>query len=151
MDPMSIATAAVSLLFPFFSQLAGKMTERIGEGLGDAAMDRLRRLYETVRDRLTGDRFAGEALEGMRQQPESERDQGAVQYALARTIEEDPQFGETLQRLIEEAQRSVGPSVGQVSESGIVALGGDVNLRGTNVAGRDMKIEGGQQINPKQD
>jgi hypothetical protein len=34
----------------------------------------------------------------------------------------------------------------QVSDAGVVALRGDVRLRGTNVAGRDMTIEGGQRI-----
>jgi hypothetical protein len=145
-DPLSIATAAVSLLGPYFAQLAGKVTDRIGQSLGDKAMGQLDRLYEVVKGRLDERGSGGTALERMRQRPDSERDQGAVEQALEATIAEDDAFGARLLELIQEAQAAGVPAVVQVSDAGAVALRGDVQLRGTNVAGRDMTIQGGQRV-----
>jgi len=146
MDPILIATTAVSLLVPFFQRVGGHLAERIGQDLGDAAMGRLDRLYDAVRSRLTGDRIAVGVLEKVREQPDSERDQGALQLALAQAIEADPSFGEALAELIEEAKAAGGPNLARVSDAGAVAIGGNVNMKGTNVAGRDLTISGGQQV-----
>jgi hypothetical protein len=146
MDPITLATAAVSLLVPFFQRVGGRLAERVGQDLGDAAMSKLDRLYEAVRGRLAGDRFATGVLETVREQPDSERDQGALQLALAQAVESDPSFGHTLATLIEEVKAAGGPNVAQVSDAGVVAIGGNINIRGTNVAARDMTISGGQQV-----
>jgi hypothetical protein len=148
MDPITIATAAVSLLVPFFQRLGGRLAERVGEDLGDAAMRKLDRLYEAVRGHLAGNRVASSALETVKEQPDSERDQGALQLALAQAVESDPSFGQTLATLIEDVKAAGGPTITWVSDAGAVAIGGNVEMRGTNVAARDMTISGGQQIKP---
>ena len=148
MDPITIATAAVSLLVPFFQRLGGRLAERVGQDLGDAAMSKLDRLYEAVRGHLAGSRVASSVLETVKEQPDSERDQGALQLALAQAVESDPSFGQTLAKLIEDVKAAGGPTITWVSDAGAVAIGGNVDMRGTNVAARDMTISGGQQIKP---
>jgi hypothetical protein len=145
MDPVTIATAAVSLLLPFFKSVGGQLAQRVGQDLGDAARRTVNRLYDTIRARVAGDRFATEALASVAQQPDDQRGQGALQYALTHIVAADPAFGQALAALIEEAG-AAGANVVDIHDAGAVAVGGDVTMHGTQVAGRDMTISGGQQI-----
>ena len=72
--------------------------------------------------------------------PNSERDQGALEYVLAEVLSRDPSLAASLLELFyaTRTQLEVGPS--QQIGSGAVAIGGDIHLEGHNVAGRDMVI-----------
>jgi hypothetical protein len=142
MDPVAIATAAVSLIAGFLGRVGDQAADQAADELGQAAVGKLRRLYEVVKRRVAPDSFAQGALERLEQQPENGRRQGALEDAIAEMAEADQAFRDELSRLLEEVQAAAGDRI-QISESGAVAIHGDVRMRGTYVAGRDMTIGDG--------
>jgi hypothetical protein len=136
MDPLSLASAAVALLAPYLGQAASSAASKLGQ----EAVEALRSLHSWVQARFHRERTAGQALQQLEENPQEPRAQGAVEFALARVIEEDPRLAEELKGLVDAAQRAVQVSSVQIEGSGATAVQGDVNLRGVNVAGRDLSI-----------
>lgn len=145
MDPLALVGAAVALLVPFFKQTAEAARDEASQALGAGAVAAVRGLYERIKQRFADDALAETSLEGMRNDPDSERDQGAVQMALARAVQEDEEFGREIAELIEEAKRRGGAPVAHILDVGAVAFG-NMDVRGVNVSMRDMTIQGGQHV-----
>jgi hypothetical protein len=137
MDPGALATAAVSLIAAFLGRVGEQAADQAAGGLGQAAVEKLRRLYEAVKRGVAPDSSAQGALERLEQQPGNQRRQGALEDAVAEMAEADQGFREELARLLEEVQAAAGDKI-EIGESGAVAMHGDVIMRGTYVAGRDM-------------
>jgi hypothetical protein len=137
MDPTALATAAVSLIAAFLGRVGEQAADEAAGELGQAAVGKLRRLYEAVKRRVAPDSFAQGALERLEQQPENQRRQGALEDAVAEMAAADQGFRDELARLLEEVRAAAGDRI-EISESGAVAIHGDVRMRGTYVAGRDM-------------
>jgi hypothetical protein len=140
MDPLTLATAAVSLLVPHLARVAGRVAGSVSEDLDDAVAERIDRLYQSVRTRLSGDPLAGGALAQLQAQPEDGCRQGSVQYALAHLVQIDPAFGAALARLVDDARPVAGarPQVA-VSNSGATAVRGNVTITANDgcAVGRD--------------
>ncbi|MEA2672394.1 MAG: hypothetical protein QOG45_2614 [Chloroflexota bacterium] len=140
MDPLTLATSAVTLLMSYFGRLGGRAAERAGDDLGDALTSRLEQLYTSIKGRFVNDRLASASLAQLRAQPDDARHQGSLQYALAQILEADPAFGAALSRLVEDA-RSAGASPRvTISDSGATAVGGGsvtITAHGGSAAGRD--------------
>jgi hypothetical protein len=141
MDPAALATAAVSLIAAFLGRAGEQAADQAAGELGHATVAKLRGLYEAVKRRVARDSFAQSALERLEQQPENERRRGALEDAVAEVAEADPAFRHELARVLEEVQAAAGDRI-EISDSGAVAIHGDVRMRGTYVAGRDMRIGG---------
>jgi hypothetical protein len=96
-----------------------------------------------VAPRALAGKRADRALSRLERDPANDDYRVAFQVELADVIESesrtDPEFAVTLERLVEEARRAGGMSLTQITDAGAVA-GRDVNLRGRNVAGRDMVV-----------
>jgi hypothetical protein len=116
---------------------------RVAGDLDDMVLGKLTALYERVKAKVTGESFAGQALERLEEEPENTRRQGAFEDALAEVVRGDPSFATALAGLLEEAQRTAGPTLTRIEQSGATSIHGDVTLEGTNVAGRDLHV--GQQ------
>jgi hypothetical protein len=142
MDPLSLATAAVSLIVPVLGRAAGHIANRVGDDLGEAVTARLERLYEAIKARLAPGSYADGALQRLEEQPDNERRKAALQDGLTELIEADPAFGKELLELIRAAEAAGGREVVQIMDAGAISIGGDVKMRGTNVAGRDMTVQG---------
>ncbi len=141
MEPiLSIAGAAVQLLLPLFR----RVRDRLGRDVQDAAAKKVDELYDEVKKRVTGEPLAEEALARAEEQPDGEREQGALQFALAQIMTSDPAFLETLKKIVEEVSHA--QPLTQVTDSGAVAVGGDVRISGVNAAGRDVTIGGDQHL-----
>lgn len=140
MDPTALAAGAVALLVPFLERAGGQLADQVGAGLGQAVVDKLGHLYERVRSKVVGDRFAEPALERLAERPESELRQAAFAEVLGEVLGQDPSFAAELETLVEEARTAGGPAVTQITDAGAVAIQGNVRLQGTYVAGRDMSI-----------
>jgi hypothetical protein len=52
MDPFSLAAAAVALLAPYLQQASGVLAERAGQAMADAALPKVKALYERIRAKL---------------------------------------------------------------------------------------------------
>ena len=139
MDPVALASAAASLIAAFLGRVGEQAADRAAGELGEAAVGRLRGLYEAVKRRLAPGTFAQGALERLEQQPENDRRRAALEDALVELAEVDQGFREELSGLVEEVKTAGGDRI-EISESGAVAIHGDVRMRGTYVAGRDMRF-----------
>jgi hypothetical protein len=145
MDSWSLAAAAVGLLVGYFKQVGGKVTERAAEAMADAAVPKLKALYERIRGRFAPDTYEGALLKGFEEQPEDADRQQGLEAALAKSAQQEPEFAADLQRLVAEAETAGGLHI-TASEGGVVA-GRDVHLRGRYVAGRDMSVGGATPSN----
>jgi hypothetical protein len=135
MDPGTLAMTAVSLLAGYLSRHGNELVDRIG----DAAVNRLGSLYSWVRDHLRQEPSAGAALEGLERAPADARRQGSVEFALTQLIERDTALAGQLAELVKAVNDENRAAI-KITESGAVAVGGDVRLDGTYVAGRDLTI-----------
>lgn len=108
-------------------------------GRGDQARQALaeKRLDESA-GQLTG--LAGTDLESTRAALLP-----AWQTRLADLIEEHPELADELGQVTAQVQERLAAvtNVARVSDAGAVSIGGNVTLRGTNVAGRDLTITAG--------
>jgi hypothetical protein len=138
MDPISLATSAVALLIPFIIQMGGRVAEHMGDALARSGQTVVERLYQRVRARVTGEPYAEQALQRLEQQPDNDRRRRAFEDALADLLQAEPSFAEDIQRLVEDAGHATRTNYTQITDAGTVAVEGDVNLRGTYVAGRDL-------------
>jgi hypothetical protein len=144
-DPTALAPQALPLLVIYLRHLGGRLADRVGGDLDDLVVGKLTALYERVKAKVTGDSFAGQALERLEQEPENPRRQLAFEDALAEVVQGDLSFAAALAGLLEDARRAAGPTLARIEESGATSIHGDLTLDGTNVAGRDLHI-GEQQL-----
>jgi len=135
MDAIS-AAAITSLLINYGRHLAGVASEVVDEGVRQG----LRALWEKVRDRLSSDPQASGALDRLAEQPDNQRRQAAVEDHLDEVLSADADFAASLSELVER-MKATGRHDIQVRDSGAVAIGGNVSIKGTRqVAGRDITI-----------
>ena len=138
MDPLSLAAAVVGLLVPLFKQAAGRLAERSGESVADAAIPAVKALFARVRARLAPDKYRGALLDGLQAEPNDTERQQILKSELAKLIAQDEEFAAELARLVVEAEQAEGVQV-TATDSGIVA-GRDVYQQGQYIAGRDLTI-----------
>lgn len=136
MDPTMLAGTAVGLLTPILGKIGEGGLTRIGEAVTEKGLEPLTRLYIGIKERLRGDAYAETVLAGAVQRPDSQARLGALEATLAELLAADPDFTATLERLVGEAKTV---STIHAEDSGAVA-GGNMNISGTYVAGRDMHV-----------
>jgi hypothetical protein len=140
LDSTTLASQVLPLLVTYLRHLGGRLADRVAGDLDDMVLDKLTALYERVKAKVTGESFAGHALERLEQAPENPRRQGAFEDALAEVVHGDPSFAAALAGLLEDARRAAGPTLTRIEESGATSIHGDVTMEGTNVAGRDLHV-----------
>ena len=138
MEPITTITA-VSLLAMYLKGLAEEAGKRTATGLDEGARQSLGRLYDVVKWRLARDAYAEQTLTRVKSEPTNERRRRALRDVLDEIAETDGDFGAALEAAVADAQRAAGDSI-HVDNSGAVAIHGNVVMRGTNVAGRDLSI-----------
>ena len=135
MDPATIAMASVNLVVAYVSRHHDELVDRVG----DAVVDRLGALYGWVRDHLRPEPNGGAALDNLEQAPDDARRQGAVEFALTQLLDQNTALMQELASLVDEVEEATPAGV-RITQSGAVAVGGNVSLEGTYVAGRDLSI-----------
>ena len=139
-DPSTLASQALPLLVIYLRHVGGRLVDHVAGDLDDMVLGKLTAIYERVKAKVTGESFAGQALERLEQEPENARRQGAFEDALAELVDRDPSFAASLAGLLEAAHRAAGPTLTRIEQSGATSIHGDVTLEGTNVAGRDLHV-----------
>lgn len=135
MDAVS-AAAITSFLISYGRHLAGVASEVVDEGVKQG----LRALWDKVRGRLSSDPQATGALDRLAEQPDNQRRQAAVEDHLDEVMSADADFAASLSELVERITATGHHGI-QVRDSGAVAIGGNVSIKGTRqVAGRDITI-----------
>lgn len=134
MDPVTLAGAAIGLLVPFLKQIGEKVLDRGAEGAAGIVGD----LYERIKAKFQGDRYAGQLLEGVEADPTSRSRQTNLTNQLADLLEADPDFRKEIEDLLNDA-KAAGLGVTAI-DAGITA-GGDVyQSAGRDAVGRDKIV-----------
>jgi hypothetical protein len=138
-EPLSAAWL-VGLLAGHAAKLAGVAVEAAVEQIEEMAGERVKALVAAIRGHFRNDPAATDALDRLEKAPEDQRRRGAVEERLEEALASDPEFAATVARLAE-AIRNVQSQSISVRDSGAVAVGGSVNIRGGwHAAGRDIQL-----------
>jgi hypothetical protein len=115
--------------------------KRVGEKvLENEATDAVRRLFERIKNKFTGDPYAEQLLAGVESDPDSKSRQSNLKNQLAELLEADADFREEVTKLVTEAQGANAQSVYAV-QSGITAGRDAKQSAGRDAVGRD-KVSG---------
>ena len=99
MDPMTLATLVLAQLSPYIA----KAGEEFASKVGDAAFEQGKRLYEALRARFTKEtpQDGGKASQKLEELKEDPDVAATVQTKLARILEADPDFANTLKQILQ--------------------------------------------------
>lgn len=109
MDPVTIASAVVAFLAPYLAEGGKALAKKAGETLWNALERRLRGTP------------AEKTLDGLRENPQDKRIQGALEWQLEEVLKADREFLAALAHLLEEAQKEA-PAVYQATLQGSGAI-----------------------------
>jgi len=136
-DPATLAAVAVAALVRYVVGKAAGVAGRAGRDIDAVVDDRLDRLYETVRESLSGDRRGDRTLHDLEDHPADIRRQGRLELALEGAIEDDPEFGGQLAAMLKDLSQRPPPGLA-IRDTGPVAGGDLVITAGRDAAGRDL-------------
>ncbi len=123
-DPVSLAALAA----PFLAKGAEAFTKTVGDKLGGKIVE----LCQAVVDKFKGDSYAEQTLDRAKEKPEAEGRQSALKQVLAEKLEEDPDFAEKMQKLVDEVQKGGTRTI--FDQRGQTVHGAQTNIAG-NVSG----------------
>ena len=83
-------------------------------------------------DKFKGDSYAEQTLDRAKEKPEAEGRQSALKQVLAEKLEEDPDFAEKMQKLVDEVQKGGTRTI--FDQRGQTVHGAQTNIAG-NVSG----------------
>jgi hypothetical protein len=136
MDPVTIATTAVSVLSPYLVKIGEKAAEEVGKRLPDLPAQ----LWNAITAKFQGKPAAEEAVQDITAKPDDEDNRAAFRKELRKALEADPTFAAELERLLANASAASGDTIvntgwGAVATSGGVAAGAGAVAVGGNVQG----------------
>jgi hypothetical protein len=130
MDPITLATAATTLLAPFIKKAGAAALDQLAEKLPDA----VGKIWNTISNK--SDRIT-EAASELAANPDDAFNEENFRRQLQKTLEKDPEFASLLTDLIEKAESESGKPVGgdQITTSannnsnavGKISIGGNVS------------------------
>jgi hypothetical protein len=113
MDPVTIATAVVAFLSPYFTEGGKAAAKKVGEAL-----------VATIKRRFQGKPAAEEALKDVEETPQDEDLQAALRVQLKKVMQQDEVFAAELATLLDEARRSAPATYqARLIGSGAIAQG----------------------------
>jgi len=132
MDPVMLATTAISFLSPDLIKAGEKAAEEIGKRLPDAPA----KIWQAIMARFTGKPAAEEAVKDVITHPDDADNQAAFRKELRKALEADSMFAAELERLLGEAQRQSGDTIintgsgAAATRGGVAAGAGGVAVKG---------------------
>jgi hypothetical protein len=136
MEPVTIAA---SVVVPLLVRYAQRLAGVAGKVVDEALTDGLRALWNAVRNRMSGEPDGQRAMAELALNPADRPASDVLTERLEALIAADPSFASEVRRLVADVKR-IEISHVDVTESGAVALGGDVNISGTYAVGRDLHL-----------
>jgi hypothetical protein len=132
MDPLTLATTAVSFLSPYLVKAGEKAAEQVGKKLPDT----VGKMWNAITARFKDKPAAEEAVKDLVAKPDDQLNQSAFANQLRKVLESEPAFAAELERLLNSAQSEGGDTIinigsGAVATKGGVAAGaGGVAIKG---------------------
>jgi hypothetical protein len=143
MDPITLATAATSLLAPYLKKAGAAAMDKLAEQLPGA----VGKIWEAISHHSPS---AAEAAGDLAQNPEDEDNEVVFKKQLQKALTKDTEFAGLLTELMEQAKRESGKDVGgdQITTTannnsvavGKISVGGNVN--GNFVIGNNNQVTG---------
>jgi len=130
---MELATAVLSLILPFIKQT---LTPAASQMADDAGL-KLKALYEKIRNRFRKGTYEGALLDGVEESPDDRDRQDAFARTLARHLETDAAFRESVTRLVESIQPTTDRSSITAQDAGAIA-GGNIKIKTSAYVGHDV-------------
>jgi hypothetical protein len=118
MDPVTLATTAVTVLSPYLVKAGEKAFETVGEKSVDS-------LWQSIKAKFTGKPAAEEAVRDLAVRADDQLYQSTFANQLRKVLEAEPAFAAELERLLNNAQSEGGDTIVNTG-SGAIATGGGV-------------------------
>lgn len=134
---MELAIAAVSLILPFIKKALTPTANNMADDAGLA----LKTLYEKIRNRFRKGTYEGALLDGVEDKPDDRDRQDALAKELAKHLEEDSAFRESVSHLVESIQPATAKSSITAQDAG--TIGENIQINATSYVGRDVNINQG--------
>lgn len=130
----TIAAGAAAILGPYLAEAGKGFAKKAGESLAEKASN----LYQTIKAKFADDPDAEQALALVESRPDSKGRLLTLKEVLAQKMNGDPEFAETVNRLVVEAKKSDVHNVIAIGERN-VAVGGDA-IGSTIITGNDNEV-----------
>jgi hypothetical protein len=134
MDPftMTLATSAVAIVTPFLKKGVEKFAEEVGgeagKRVGEVVVDKTKKLFSKLKEKLSGNREGALNLELFESNPENQSYAQNFGDALARELDKDKDFAQEVDRLVNEIKDS-SPQIVTIIE----------NAKAKNIIGTRIK------------
>ena len=128
MDAIVLAGSAVVLLAPYLAEGGKELAKKVGGEAGD----RIVRLYDKIKAKLTGG--GAEALADLEKQPEDADSQAALRVQIKKALEADPAFQAEVAKLVNEIETRDGDTIHKL----IANVTGDRNVTNQIVGSGNM-------------
>jgi len=123
---MTIAASAVAILTPFLKKGAERFAEEIGKSVeeaggeagkrvGEIVIDKTKKLFDKLKQKLSGNEEATMNLKLLEKNPENETYAENFQKVLARELDKDKNFAQDLDKQIKEIKQ-LNPQVRTIIE-----------------------------------
>jgi hypothetical protein len=146
MDPITIATGAVSMLIPYLANKGETIIKKVGKEKWKKLKEKTKSIFSAIKDKFEGNEYAVQTLKRMEEKPEDEGRQSAMKDVLMEILTEDEKFQKILSQLLNDAKQTGGDKFIQVYGSGAIAIGDGVAAgEGGYAAGRDIIIGNSRQ------
>ena len=136
MDPLTLATTAVTVLSPYLVKAGEKAVEEVGKKLPD----QVGHMWRAITAKFTGKPAAEEAVKDLVATPDDTDNQAAFRKELRKVLETDTAFAAEFEHLLGSAQPKAGDTIlntgsGAVATGGGTAAGAGGIAIGGNVSG----------------
>jgi hypothetical protein len=141
---VGLAAKVIQVLAPYVK----KGFEKFAGDVGEAAAKKVKGLFETVKKRLIGDKFAEDAFERFEKDPENNNNKILAQTVINEKIEKDQNFEKELKELLKEIpiieiiQKTTVVEGEQIGFVGKKMKGGKVTVNQTS----ERVAKGGKQV-----
>jgi len=106
MDPVTLATAATTLLAPYIAKMGETAMEKVGEQLPE----KVGKIWEAISNRFKNKPAAADAANDLAKNAEDTDNQDAFALQLRKALKEDEEFAGLLTELLEQAKSETGIS-----------------------------------------
>lgn len=146
MDPITLATAATTLLAPYISKVGEKVMDKIADQLPEKIGD----VWNAISNRFKDKPLAAATTSEFATNAEDEDNQQAFALQLKKILKEDEEFAGLLTDLLEKAKTEAG--INNVGD-GVVATNGSIGnvfKTGGSISGSTINISSNVQSNGSQ-
>ncbi len=132
----TIAAGALTILGPYLVEGGKSFAKKAGEALEAKA----EALYRSIKNKFAGDNDAEQTLALVEAKPESKPRQASLEELLLEKMQDDSDFTELINRLVQEAQAADTRNILNITGDRNITVGGNV-VGGTFITGDRNRVD----------